>query len=73
MSAKIIVNSNGPLKVEGDFMMMDGNGIPYELAGKKAVFICRCGQTKKSPYCDGTHKSCGFVSEAKGDGGAARA
>jgi CDGSH-type Zn-finger protein len=28
--------------------------------GKRAVALCRCGQTKNRPFCDGSHKSCGF-------------
>jgi len=29
-------------------------------AGKRAVALCRCGQTQNRPFCDGSHKSCGF-------------
>jgi CDGSH-type Zn-finger protein len=27
------------------------------------VFLCRCGQSKTKPYCDGSHKAAGFVAD----------
>jgi CDGSH-type Zn-finger protein len=65
MSAKLTVNENGPLKVEGDFALFDAAGRQFGLAGKSVIFICRCGQTKNGPFCDGTHKGCGFVSKSE--------
>jgi CDGSH-type Zn-finger protein len=35
------------------------------LNGRAAVSLCRCGQTKKSPFCDGTHSQCQFASEVE--------
>ncbi len=62
MAAKITVNPNGPFKVEGEFEVFDAQGKQFHLGGKSVVFLCRCGQSSKMPFCDGTHKSCGFVS-----------
>jgi len=28
---------------------------------KRAVALCRCGQTRTRPFCDGSHKACGFA------------
>ena len=51
-STKIIVNSNGSLKVEGDFEIVDKTGAPYDLAGRTVVSICRCGRSQNKPFCD---------------------
>jgi CDGSH-type Zn-finger protein len=36
-----------------------GNEFPLPV-GKRAVALCRCGHTQTRPFCDGSHKSCGF-------------
>ncbi|HXF49371.1 MAG TPA: CDGSH iron-sulfur domain-containing protein [Verrucomicrobiae bacterium] len=63
MPTKITVNRNGSLRVEGDFVIVDPEGRPYGLAGRTVVSLCRCGQSKNKPFCDSTHKTCGFSHE----------
>ena len=53
---KITVNSNGSLKIEGDFEVVDKTGTIYDLAGRDIVSFCRCGLSKNKPFCDGSHK-----------------
>ena len=53
---KITVLSNGSLKIEGDFEITDKNGTVYNLQGREAVSLCRCGHSKNKPFCDGSHK-----------------
>jgi len=53
---KITVNSNGSLKVEGDFEIVDKTGAAYDLGGREIISICRCGLSKNKPFCDGSHK-----------------
>ena len=55
-TTKITVNSNGSLKVEGDFEIVDKNGNLYDLGGREVVSICRCGLSKNKPFCDASHK-----------------
>ncbi|MBM4175896.1 MAG: CDGSH iron-sulfur domain-containing protein [Ignavibacteria bacterium] len=31
--------------------------LEFTLEEKKKVALCRCKQTNKAPYCDGTHKN----------------
>ncbi len=55
-STKITVKSNGSLKIEGDFEIVDMNGNVYDLGGRTIVSICRCGLSKNKPFCDSSHK-----------------
>lgn len=55
-TTKITVNSNGSLKVEGDFEVVDKNGTVYHLGGREIVSFCRCGRSANKPFCDGSHK-----------------
>ena len=63
MPAKITVNKNGSLRIEGDFEIVDPEGKPYGLGGRTTVTLCRCGQSKNKPFCDSSHKTCGFAHE----------
>lgn len=63
MSTKITVTNNGSLRVEGDFEIVDANGQPFDLAGRTALGLCRCGQSNNKPFCDGSHARCGFESQ----------
>jgi CDGSH-type Zn-finger protein len=52
---KIIVNNNGSLKIEGDFEIVDREGNQFDLGGRTALGLCRCGHSKNKPFCDGAH------------------
>lgn len=53
---KIMINTNGSIKVEGDFEIVDKNGNIYDLGGREIVSLCRCGLSKNKPFCDGSHR-----------------
>lgn len=53
---KIKINSNGSIRVEGEFEIIDANGNPYDLAGRTVVSLCRCGLSQNKPFCDGCHR-----------------
>jgi CDGSH-type Zn-finger protein len=55
-STKITVNSNGSIKIEGDFEITDKEGNVYDLGGREIISICRCGLSQNKPFCDGAHK-----------------
>ena len=65
MPAKITVRNNGSLRIEGDFEIVDQDGNKFDLAGRPAVSLCRCGLSKNKPFCDSSHKLSGFNSEIK--------
>lgn len=56
-TTKITVLSNGSLRIEGDFEIVDKEGKQYDLAGRTAVSLCRCGLSKNKPFCDASHKN----------------
>jgi CDGSH-type Zn-finger protein len=61
-ATRVSVMNNGSLRIEGDFEVVDQEGRPFGLAGRAKVSLCRCGQSSNKPFCDGTHKTCGFDS-----------
>jgi CDGSH-type Zn-finger protein len=64
MSDPLVIRcrENGPLVVQGSFKLLDHHGNEFPLpADKPAVALCRCGQSKNKPFCDGSHRACGFV------------
>ncbi len=54
-ATKIKVNNNGSLRIEGDFEIVDKDGNAYGLNGRDIISLCRCGQSKNKPFCDGSH------------------
>jgi CDGSH-type Zn-finger protein len=61
---KITVKPNGPFRVEaaeGSVELVDINGAPFDLTGKTAFSLCRCGGSINKPFCDGTHSKLGFL------------
>jgi CDGSH-type Zn-finger protein len=60
---KITVRKNGPYRVEdpeGLIELVDADGNKYDLTGKPAFSLCRCGASVNKPFCDGTHSKLGF-------------
>ncbi len=60
-NVKIQALKNGPLLVKGDVDVLDSQGQVMQTA--KQAALCRCGQSAKKPYCDGTHAKAGFQSD----------
>ena len=61
---KITTRPNGPFLVEGPFTLVDSQGNEFKLdASKPAYALCRCGESSNRPFCDGSHKNCGFASD----------
>jgi len=54
---KIEILPNGPILVQGNVTLKHGE---EEKETKATTYLCRCGASKKKPYCDGSHKNINF-------------
>jgi len=77
MKARITPRPDGPYRLT----IEDGSGSATDILrgpGGEAypvaqeVFLCRCGASKKKPFCDGTHRTNGFTSQPTADPAANR-
>ncbi len=58
---EVVPLPNGPLKLAGNVEVVSGTGKTLNRATQ--LFLCRCGQSKTKPYCDGSHKAAGFQAD----------
>lgn len=49
---------SGPLWLRGGIPVVAAGGFEYEVRNR--VTLCRCGQSKNKPFCDGTHAAIKF-------------
>lgn len=52
---------NGPLRVQGNLEIVSGTGRTIERTTE--AWLCRCGQSRKKPFCDSSHRKAGFVAD----------
>jgi CDGSH-type Zn-finger protein len=50
--------ASGPIWARGRIELKSADGFSYETRNR--VTLCRCGQSKNKPFCDGTHAYIGF-------------
>jgi CDGSH-type Zn-finger protein len=50
--------TDGPLWVRGGIEVQAPDGFAYEVRNR--MTLCRCGQSKNKPFCDGAHEETGF-------------
>jgi CDGSH-type Zn-finger protein len=51
---------DGPLHARGSLEVVTGTGKTINRTTE--CWLCRCGQSRNKPYCDGSHKAAGFRS-----------
>ncbi len=56
---------SGPLVAKSIPRLIDPAG--EDLQVRPAMALCRCGQSKNKPYCDGSHNDIGFVTDPSPD------
>ncbi len=54
----ITLNVDGPLVCRGEITLINAAG--EVLLEDSEVWLCRCGESKKMPFCDGRHRQAGF-------------
>jgi len=52
---------SGPLWVRGRIPVESADGTTYEVRNR--VTLCRCGESRNKPFCDGSHIRVGFSDE----------
>lgn len=52
---------NGSLRIIGNLEIVSGTG--RTVSRVTQAFLCRCGQSKNKPYCDGSHRAAGFLAD----------
>jgi uncharacterized Fe-S cluster protein YjdI len=57
--AKIEILDNGPALVTGNFIIRNHKKKKIRITSPVAA-LCRCGGSKKKPFCDGSHLALGF-------------
>jgi CDGSH-type Zn-finger protein/uncharacterized Fe-S cluster protein YjdI len=60
---KITPERYGPYWVQGDFEIVDVNGVVAYRGSEN--WLCRCGGSSNKPFCDNTHKKIGFQAEGE--------
>lgn len=55
--------ADGPLHVQRSLEVATGTG--KTINPTMECWLCRCGQSRDEPYCDGSHKAAGFRSEGR--------
>jgi len=58
--AKVVVERDGPLHCHGPIELIDDQDSDQLLPAGDHFTLCRCGQSKKRPFCDGSHATVGF-------------
>lgn len=59
---KVIAKSDASLDLRGHLRIYHSDGKPIAEVGR--VLLCRCGQSKNKPFCDGSHETAEFRSTA---------
>jgi CDGSH-type Zn-finger protein/uncharacterized Fe-S cluster protein YjdI len=58
---EVTVSADGPLFVKGNLRIEDASGAT--VLRDTRVALCRCGQSRNSPLCDGSHEEHAFRAE----------
>jgi CDGSH-type Zn-finger protein len=54
---------DGPLRLDGAVELLSDAG--ERLGYATQLWLCRCGESRRKPFCDGTHKRSGFRADGE--------
>ena len=60
---EIQAGKNGPYRMSGGTVTMIDAAGEATIIERPRISLCRCGQSNTKPFCDGTHKTCGFTAD----------
>jgi CDGSH-type Zn-finger protein len=58
---RVRIRKNGPLLCKGEIEVYGEQGDLFIRADD--VALCRCSHSKNRPFCDGSHRECGFEND----------
>jgi CDGSH-type Zn-finger protein/uncharacterized Fe-S cluster protein YjdI len=64
INTEISIIKNGPYLIKGSFKIIDVDGNEI-VSDENSTALCRCGQTKNRPFCDGLHLQSEFKIDDK--------
>jgi len=56
---ELIALPDGPMQVRGHAKLVGADG--ETIREDTRMVLCRCGSSRKKPFCDGTHRTIGFT------------
>ncbi len=59
---RIKVLKDGPYEIKGPIELVDAKRNAFTITDE-TIYLCRCGQSNNKPFCDSTHKQCGFAAD----------
>lgn len=63
-SLPIKIKRNGPLFITAEgaaaLVLTDHTGAAITIPAGESVVLCRCGASKRKPFCDASHRTIGF-------------
>jgi CDGSH-type Zn-finger protein len=56
-TTEVVILKDGPAMIKGNLTIKLPDG---KTETSQEIYLCRCGQSMKKPFCDGAHRKCGF-------------